>query len=69
MPKPPVSSGEGFQAQFAKSMSMQTKYVLPIIIIFISAKLASAVALYWVITNIFSISQELYFRKSLNLNS
>jgi YidC/Oxa1 family membrane protein insertase len=68
-PKPPTTSGEGFQAQFAKSMSMQTKYVLPLIIIFISAKLASAVALYWVITNIFSISQELYFRKSLNLNS
>jgi YidC/Oxa1 family membrane protein insertase len=66
-PKPPTTTGEGFQAQFAKSMSMQTKYVLPLIIVFISAKLAAAVALYWVITNIFSISQELYFRKSLNL--
>jgi YidC/Oxa1 family membrane protein insertase len=69
MPKPPETAGNGFQAQFTKSLSMQTKYVLPIIIIFISAKLASAVALYWVITNIFSISQELYFRKSLKLNT
>lgn len=68
MPKPTVS-GEGFQAQFAKSMSTQTKYILPIIIIFISMRLASAVALYWVITNLFSIAQELYFRKSLKLTT
>lgn len=68
MPKPTVS-GEGFQAQFAKSLSMQTKYILPIIIVLISARLASAVALYWVITNIFSIAQELYFRKTLNLST
>lgn len=67
MPKPPITSGEGFQAQFTKSLALQTKYVLPIIIIFISAKLASAVALYWIITNAFSIFQELYFRKKLNL--
>lgn len=68
-PKPPTSIGEGFQAQFAKSLSVQTKYILPIIIIFISAKLASAVALYWIITNLFSIGQELYFRKSLGLST
>jgi YidC/Oxa1 family membrane protein insertase len=67
-PKPPVSDGAGFQAQFAKSLSTQTKYILPLIIIFIAAKLAAAVALYWIITNIFSIAQELYFRKTLNLS-
>lgn len=67
MPKPQVS-GSGFQAQFAQSLSTQTKYILPIIIIFISVKLASAVALYWVITNLFSIAQELYFRKTLKLS-
>lgn len=68
-PKPPVPQGEGFQAQFAKSLSMQTKYILPIIIIVIASKLAAAVSLYWVITNLFSIAQELYFRKSLNLST
>jgi YidC/Oxa1 family membrane protein insertase len=68
-PKPPEVSGTGFQAQFTKTLSMQTKYVLPIIIIIISAKLAAAVALYWVITNIFSIAQEIYFRKSLKLST
>ena len=69
MPKPPETTGTGFQAQFTKSLAVQTKYILPIIIIFISAKLASAVALYWVITNLFSIAQELYFRKTLNLST
>lgn len=69
MPKPPETQGSGFQAQFTKSLSVQTKYVLPIIIIVISAKLASAVALYWVITNLFSIAQELYFRKALKLST
>jgi YidC/Oxa1 family membrane protein insertase len=69
MPKPPETSGSGFQAQFTKSLAMQTKYILPLIIIFIAAKLAAAVALYWIITNIFSITQELYFRKSLNLST
>jgi len=68
-PKPPTTTGEGFQAQFTKSLSMQTKYILPLIIIFIASKLAAAVALYWIITNIFSISQELYFRKTLNLST
>lgn len=66
-PKPPAPAGKegGFQAQFAKSLSVQTKYVLPIIIIVIASRLAAAVSLYWVITNIFSILQELYFRKRL----
>lgn len=64
-PKPQLSgvSETSFQGQFTKSLSLQTKFVLPIIIIFISAKLAAAVALYWIVSNLFSIAQELYFRK------
>ncbi|MEI6022240.1 MAG: YidC/Oxa1 family membrane protein insertase [bacterium] len=57
------SSDVSFQGQLAKSMSMQTRYILPLIIILIASKLAAAVAIYWVVTNTFSIFQELYFRK------
>jgi YidC/Oxa1 family membrane protein insertase len=66
-PKPMVGGADekGFQAQFAKSMSVQTRYVLPVLIIFIAAKLAAAVALYWTVANLFSIGQELYFRKTI----
>lgn len=65
----PVGNEQGFQHQFAKSMGIQTKFVLPLIIIFVAAKLAAAVALYWTITNLFSIGQELYFRKTLRTAS
>jgi YidC/Oxa1 family membrane protein insertase len=62
-PQPNTPGGGGFQQQFAKSMSTQTKYILPIIIIFIANRLASAVSLYWTVTNLFSVGQELYMRK------
>ncbi len=70
-PKPMTTSGNegGFQNQFAKSMAVQTKYILPLIIIFVATNLASAVALYWSVANIFSILQELYFRKALQKNT
>lgn len=65
-PQPVAAGGDnGFQGQFTKSLSLQTRYVLPLIIIFISSKLAAAVALYWVVANIFSIGQELYIRKTI----
>ncbi len=64
-PKPPVSNEKGFQNQFAKSMSVQTRYVLPIIIIIVASKLAAAVSLYWIVANTFSILQELYFRNKI----
>lgn len=66
-PTPPSPTGDskGFQAQLTKSLSVQTRYVLPVIIIFISNTLASAVSLYWTVANLFSIGQELYFRKTL----
>lgn len=67
MPQPPTPSGneKGFQHQFAKSLSLQTKFILPLIIIFIASKLAAAVSLYWVVANIFSIAQELYLKRKL----
>jgi membrane protein insertase Oxa1/YidC/SpoIIIJ len=68
MPKPAVpTDGENtFQNQLAKSMSVQTRYVLPIIIIFIASKLSAAVSLYWIVANLFSIGQEIYFRKKFD---
>jgi YidC/Oxa1 family membrane protein insertase len=58
-----TTTDTSFQGQMAKTMSMQTRYVLPLIIILIASKLAAAVALYWVVANTFSVCQELYFRK------
>jgi membrane protein insertase Oxa1/YidC/SpoIIIJ len=47
---------------------VQTKYVLPILIIVIASRLASAVALYWTVANLFSILQELYLRRTVRSN-
>lgn len=53
------------QEDFARSMNLQMKYFMPVFIGFIATGLASAVSLYWVTTNIFSIFQELYVRSVL----
>jgi YidC/Oxa1 family membrane protein insertase len=68
MPKPSMPSRSGdnnMQNQFAQTISLQTRYVLPVLIIIIASRLASAVALYWSVANLFSIMQELYLRKTV----
>ncbi len=62
-PKPQTEDKLNFQSQLAASMSVQTRYVLPIIIFFIARNVSAAVSLYWVVSNLFSIGQELYFRR------
>jgi YidC/Oxa1 family membrane protein insertase len=57
--------GGGMQAQLAKSMQMQMLYILPIMIVFIAYKVAAAVALYWITSNIFTIGQELYTARKI----
>ncbi len=65
-PIPAGSSNDtNMQTQLAKSLSVQTKYILPVIIVIIASRLASAVSIYWAMANIFSILQELYLRKTV----
>ncbi|MBU6430851.1 MAG: YidC/Oxa1 family membrane protein insertase [Patescibacteria group bacterium] len=53
-----------FKDDLAKSMSIQMKYILPVIIFFIAKGLPAVVALYWTTSNLFTIGQELYLRRS-----
>ncbi len=55
-----------FQEQLSDSMQMNIKYILPVFVGFISYSISAAVALYWITSNIFTIIQEWYIRKSLN---
>ena len=59
-----------FQDELSSSMQMNVKYVLPFIIGIIAYQISAAVALYWITSNIFTIAQEWYIRRSLakNLN-
>ncbi len=45
-----------------KQMGFMMKYFIPIIIFFASLKVSAAVALYWIVSSVFMIAQELYFR-------
>ena len=53
-----------FQEDFARSMQIQMRYVLPIMVGFIAFTTSAAVALYWVTSNILSIGQEFLVKRS-----
>ena len=62
---PPINkdSKPSFQEDFAKSMQVQMRYVLPVMVCLIAFSTSAAVALYWTTSNIFSIIQEFLMRR------
>jgi len=52
-----------FKDELAKSMSMQMRYVMPIVVAVVAYTISSAVALYWVTSNVFSIGHELLVKR------
>ncbi len=67
-PKPAVSpvvdgANPSFQDSFAKSMSMQMKYIFPFVVAFIAYSISGAVALYWITSNLFMVGQQIYVKK------
>jgi YidC/Oxa1 family membrane protein insertase len=63
--QPPVVAGAkpSIGNDLARSMTFQSKYVFPILIFFIAYAVSAAVSLYWIVSNTFSIFQELYVRR------
>ena len=53
----------GMKNDIARAMSVQMKYFFPIIVIFISYSISSALSLYWITNNLFAIGQEIYIKK------
>lgn len=53
-----------FQEDFQKSMQLNMRYMLPVVLGLTAASLPGAVALYWVTSNIFSIGQEVWVTKT-----
>lgn len=60
-----MNEPKGFQDQLADSMQMNVRYILPIFIGFVAWNISAAVALYWVVSNLFSIGQEWYIRRKI----
>jgi len=65
LPKPAPTTGnaKSFQESFAKNMQMQMKYIFPIIVVFIAYSISSAIALYWIVSNVFTVAQQIYTKK------
>lgn len=63
-PKPRSSSKEiSFKDELSRNMGIQMRYMMPIIVFFIAWKISAAVALYWGVSNIFSIIHELIVKR------
>jgi len=65
MPKVDFKAGstKSFKEDLARSMSVQMKYVFPLIALFISYSLSGAIALYWLTSNLFTIAQEIILKR------
>lgn len=50
-----------------RQMGFMMKYFIPFLILIASLKVSAAVALYWIVSSIFMIAQELYFRKKYHI--
>lgn len=51
-----------------RQMTFMMKYFIPLMILLASLKVSAAVALYWIVSSIFMIAQELYFRRKYHIN-
>lgn len=63
--KKAADGSSSLKDDFAHSMQLQMRYVLPVFIVFIAYNFAAAVALYWTASNLFAIGQELFVRRRL----
>lgn len=54
------------QTEMMENMQKMMKYFLPIMITIFAFVVPAAVALYWIITNLFTIGQEMYIYKQLH---
>lgn len=64
-PAPPKSDKPSFGEDLARGMQLQMKYVLPVVMAFVSYAVSGAVALYFITSNLFTVCQELYLRRIL----
>lgn len=59
----PRKDTDTLKEDFARSMQLQMRYILPVMVAFIAYYISAAVALYWFTSNMVAIGQELYFRR------
>jgi YidC/Oxa1 family membrane protein insertase len=55
-------AGPNFKEDLARSMQLQMRYVMPVLIFFVAYTLSAAIALYFTISNLMAIAQEYIVR-------
>jgi len=64
--KPTSAQGSGTAKEdFSQIMAKQMKYTMPLVVFFISWKISAIVALYWFVSNLVGIAQDVYVRKQM----
>ncbi len=64
-PKPRDPETASFSDDLARSMHVQMRYVLPVVVVVFAYIISAAVALYWTTSNIVSILQEWHVRRTI----
>lgn len=61
----PNKIGPTSQADMMQNMMKNMKYIFPIMVFFISYKISAVVALYWAVSSLFTLGQEIVVRRHL----
>jgi YidC/Oxa1 family membrane protein insertase len=69
VPPRPKDAKPDFKNDLARNMNWQMKYFLPVLIFYISYKFAGVVALYLIVSSLFTLGQELYVRRKIERDS
>ena len=64
--KPPKTNDKSSMARFSGILQKQMLYFFPLFTVFILWKLPSAIALYWIVTSLFSIGQQRLLKNHAN---
>jgi YidC/Oxa1 family membrane protein insertase len=62
-----AQGGKDQMSQFSNMMQKQMLYLLPIFTVFILWKMPSAIAVYWIVTALFTIAQQYLIFKKINM--
>jgi YidC/Oxa1 family membrane protein insertase len=63
LPPKAADAEPNLKEDFMRNMQLQMKYVMPVLIVFVAYSISAAVALYFFVSNLVSISQEYFIRK------
>jgi YidC/Oxa1 family membrane protein insertase len=61
----PLQKTSSPQADMAQNMMKSMKYIFPFVVFFISYQISAVVALYWTVSSLFTLGQELVVRRHL----